>query len=87
MTFDELTDTVYALLPDTISRPLLIYKMSTDPNDIPWQELSSPDDWDDAISKVRHQNPGRRREPRQSIEVLIGVLDLVCNDVKSTRRC
>src|SRR5258705_224170 len=54
---DTVASTIYKSLAFTgVARlPPLTFKLSTDPEDAPWNHLDSPDDWDYAISRVRNK--------------------------------
>ena len=78
-TFDFLTGTVYAFLSqmNINSEPSLTFKLSTDPMKMPWKPLTSSDDWAFAISRVRNKKAQQRVNSHRSVDILIGLSDVV----------
>ena len=70
---DAVTDCVHESLPfmNVGHIPPLLFKLSTDPEDAPWEHLDSPDDWDHAVSRVRDK------------KARIGFSELVCHVIQS----
>jgi len=62
--FDVVPNTIHTLLPCSIPMPALVFKLSTDPENTPWECLDSQDDWDYAINKVRHKKAKYRGDAR-----------------------
>ena len=73
-TFDTLTDVIYASLSYPDSKPSFTFRLSTDPENAPWERLDSPDDWDHTISRVREKKTQQRGKVRRSVDVQIGII-------------
>jgi hypothetical protein len=90
MTFNTMIDEVCVSLSCPVgSRPPLQFKLSTDQESVPWEALSSPEDWARAISRVRQTKARQRVKPRRSLNVMIRhSSNLVCHVVYPLRhRC
>jgi len=77
--FGDVASAVYDLLPWTGYGPLppLLFKLSTDPEDVPWEHLNSKDDWEYAIHRVRNQKARQMGEAKHGVDVQIGFCDTV----------
>lgn len=77
-----LLDDIFALLPSTTVDPMpyLVFKLSTDSEDVPWEPLVSEDDWDYAISRVRNKKAQQHGNLNRSVDVRIGYFErFVCH--------
>lgn len=73
-TFDTLTDAIYTSLSyaNVHARPPLIFKLSTDPKDAPWEYLDSPEDWAYAIRRVYNKKAQQKGKVRRNVDLQIG---------------
>ena len=77
--FDTLTNAVYTSLSfvNVHFRPPLTFKLSTDPENAPWENLDSPEDWAHAIRLVYNEKARHRGKARHNINLKIGVSNMV----------